>query len=144
MVKKNQCKKKIRATMTLISILFLAFSIVHRIAKDYKMTKEILLSTIYLSYFGHLFYYFIELPFLQIFVSLSIQITLQTLVRQYPNINLNSLRVYYAIIAYVLNFLLIAISLLFSHLGCTETVISYLITSLSPVCFLCYSILGFS
>lgn len=122
------------------SFVFLSICSIHMISEHLGVTKEVMLSIIYASYFSHILLYFLDLPPIQMLLSISVQIILHRLLRSYPLIDTNSFSFYYSCIAFVINQILIFLFIVFSKIGATESIMYFLISSLAPLTIFYYTI----
>lgn len=123
----------------LISVsVSIGISSIHMISKYMGVTKEVMLSVIYISYICHLFLYFIGLPGIQILLGLSMQASFHRLLGTFPQINIRSPWFYYSCVAFALNQLLMFGFISCSSSTATETIFSFLIISMTPLSFFYY------
>lgn len=126
----------------LIFIISISISIgissMHMLSKYMGVIKEVMLSVIYISCMCHLFLYFIGLPGIQILLSLSMQVAFHRLLNTLPQLNTKSLSFCYSCISFALNQMLMFGFISCSHSTATETIFSFLVTSMTPLSFFYY------
>lgn len=120
--------------------IFLSICSIHIISEYLGVTKKVMLSIIYASWFCHILLYFLDLPPIQMFLSISVQILLHRLLGSFPLIDTNSFSFYYSCIAFVINQILIFLFIVFSKTGVTESILYFLISSLAPLTVFYYTI----
>lgn len=123
----------------LISFLIISsISSIHVISRYFGITKKVMLAIIYVSYICHFFFYIIQLPFFQLLLSLSVQVLLHRLLETFPVVNTKSCSFYYSCCAFMVNKLLMLLFVLNSNISFAESILCFMVISLSPLTFFYY------
>lgn len=131
------CKDLLQAFTISLSITLIV-SAINFAAESMGVIKVALESIIYVSCIFHFCLYLFDFPIYTILFSLSIQISLNILLKTFPVINIKSVYFYYSMLGIILNFIIICLKIVQSNCSQIEAIIGFLITSISPISILYY------
>lgn len=136
---KNKTLSKEVLVLSTFTILIPTFlTVTNIILKSFSVTKNAFLSIIYFSYLMHVFLYLCGTPVLQCFFSVSVQILIHKIIKNFPILDFHSLPIKIAGIAFITNSILMLLSFMNSRASVLKMVSVYLITGITPFILFTY------
>lgn len=126
-------------TLIISILIILCISGIHLVSGHFGITKKVMLSIVYASYITHIFLYILDVPIVQMILSLSVEMFLHKLLNTFPNINTQSFSFCYSFIVFTINEILMLLYLINSRLSTPEMIICFLVTSMAPLTVFYYT-----